>query len=92
MVVVDGEMKERRKKKKKGKSKTKKKLWWWRGGGKKKNLKNKGSFFTWIQGEQGKMFIEIWFTLKRTCYRIALRGQIPRMEMMPRYMTLRGYR
>lgn len=92
MVVVDGEMKERRKKKK-GKSKTKKKLWWWRGGGKKKkNLKNKGSFFTWIQGEQGKMFIEIWFTLKRTCYRIALRGQIPRMEMMPRYMTLRGYR
>lgn len=92
MVVVDGEMKERRKKKK-GKSKTKKKLWWWRGGGKKKkNLKNKGSFFTWIQGEQGKMFIEIWFTLKRTCYRIALRGQIPRMKMMPRYMTLRGYR
>lgn len=92
MVVVDGEMKERRKKKREN-QKQKRNF----GGGeeegkKKKNLKNKGSFFTWIQGEQGKMFIEIWFTLKRTCYRIALRGQIPRMEMMPRYMTLRGYR
>lgn len=91
MVVVDGEMKERRKKK--GKIKNKKEtLVVARRREKKKILKNKGSFFTWIQGEQGKMFIEIWFTLKRTCYRIALRGQIPRMEMMPRYMTLRGYR
>lgn len=92
MVVVDGEMKERRKKKKRENQKQKRNFGGGEEEGKKKNLKNKGSFFTWIQGEQGKMFIEIWFTLKRTCYRIALRGQIPRMKMMPRYMTLRGYR